>query len=497
MGASASSEEVAKKMASLGEEGAYGGVSAAVRRFDLCGSFLVEAPEGEIEDFLLSRCPALDGVQRRRLLFELDCMKRRERKEAEKICAASNSSDERPESLSDDDDRLVLHQKERWRDEGSKYLGVDVERVVWDERGTKRVRARGKIVAWCSAKDSTFLDEHGRKAPLWRASLENVDDVIELEEHEVLAAAAEYEAGLVERAARVVEQSSKRRQRIASVPQPAKRRHDVIVSSAPADKPPPPPPPPDKPEPQQPAKKRGRPRKVVPLAELPPPPDRVVRLPQQTPERRFEEADAVDWDRRKKPRREMLTISEAYEEDEPQPQQQQQQHHHHKPARPRRSLAGRRACRGCHQTPCARSQVQCFYGVETANGKYIAKGDFAARFATPLEAARRYDMLCKDEPRNFDGDDLEQLAFERSFVATSLAPPEGDLDEGEQVTRDGLSWYVCRDEDTLADICTGRNLDLDKILAVNQRCPHFKIGHKLTSKSKLKRFTRVLLAPLL
>mmetsp|Transcript_14804 Transcript_14804/g.46538 ORF Transcript_14804/g.46538 Transcript_14804/m.46538 type:complete len:107 (+) Transcript_14804:251-571(+) len=106
-------------------------------------------------------------------------------------------------------------------------------------------------------------------------------------------------------------------------------------------------------------------------------------------------------------------------------------------------------------------------------------------------------MLCKDEPRNFDGDDLEQLAFERSFVATSLAPPEGDLDEGEQVTRDGLSWYVCRDEDTLADICTGRNLDLDKILAVNQRCPHFKIGHKLTSKSKLKRFTRVLLAPLL
>lgn len=536
------------------------GVSDAVVRFDLSGAFLVDAPSDELEDFLLSRCPALAGVQRRRILFELDCMKRREQKEAEKICNSSNSSDEKESTHASSDDecekedttKKFQSMKERWRDEGSKYLGAEVERLVWDELGLSRIRARGKIVAWCSAKDSTFLDDKGRKAPLWRAAFDSINEVVELEEHEVIAAIAEHEASIVEDAVRKVEQASKRRQRLAAskilttpplapppLPLTKRPRFEVAVVSAPPSSSPPPPLQPLKvnnnEQPKDASgsshhhnnKKRGRPRKaieerfLIPASQQPPassslsleiPPSKLpLQLPTPPPKRHSEATLSLRW--HKKPRLEMLTTSEAYDGVRPalelpkalpkavdtvhqQPPPPSQTIH----KRPRRSLAGRRACRGCHHTPCARSHAACFVGVESANGKYIAKADpDHTRFATALEAARRYDML--DKGANFEADDHEQLLFEHDFVVKHRLEAPSLLDNGEEQVHDGAelhlngrTWYVCKDEDTLAEICAARRLDLDAILAANLRCAHFKAGPKLTPRSKLKRHTRVLLS---
>lgn len=501
MGAASSSTDVGHRIDTLGESGVYKDVSRAVKRCDLSGGFLLQADAQELEDFLVSRCPDLGEVERHRLLFELDCMKRREL--ADKACSSSEGKASSSSSLLSDEDNSNQHKtnlriKERWRDTGSKHVGSSVERLVWDEKGTFRVRARGRITAWCCAEDSTFLDANGRKAPLWRARFDNLDDLVELEEHEVIEAVAQHEASLTEDAVRLVETSTKRRQRLGDKkPLPAiqKKRHEVVVvqgrscpqvqtvSPQAAD-----------PLPKE-SKKRGRPRKSA--VNPTPPPVRIISgqttttrhlLPDQiSPRPRVTVVNKpLDW--RKKPRLEMLTASEAYDEDDGAPPTQGGEEEEDASSssssgvvvaaptstavtvvgskrkaassagcvvpRTRRGAAGRKNCRGCHQYPCAKSCI------------------FTLVDSTKLDEALAAGLGRRDSAR-----------------------PDDVIDEGSEIVDvDGRKWYVCRDEDTLADVCASRNLDVDTLLAVNERSPQFKVGHKLTPKSKLKRYTRLLLS---
>lgn len=505
MGAAASAEEVAATVVELGPEAAFGTVADLVKRFDFSGGFLLEAPAEEIGDFLVSRCPQLAALERSRVMYELDCVKRQKKKKAQQeeddppmesslspTCSESQQQLTISEDSSSEDDDKGSNgtTKERWRDEGSKYLGSAVERSLWDELGTSRVRSRGKIVAWCAAQDSHFLDDKGKKAPLWRATFEALGgETVELEEHEVLEAMAQFRASAVEDAVAKVHVASKKRQRVSP-----RARHEVIVVAAPVPAQPPsgkqqqhqrPPPPPQQPpdDAMEVPKKRGRPRKPPTVDENRPPSALPNQLP--SPPRRHE---TVSIACSKKPRLEMLTTSEAYESGRipaalpaKAPIAAKQLPPAPPTTRPRRSLAGKRSCRGCHHAPCARTHPACFVGVEATNGKYVASGDWT-RYATPLEAARRYEML--HPGANFEVGDPDQKAFEASFRESG--------DEGADVQ----TWYLAgQDEEALDLVCQKHHLE--KVIAANLKTchlKHVKSPHKLTPKSKLKRDARLLVS---
>mmetsp|Transcript_11701 Transcript_11701/g.35081 ORF Transcript_11701/g.35081 Transcript_11701/m.35081 type:complete len:781 (-) Transcript_11701:1291-3633(-) len=230
MGQASSSEMVSEKLRALGEGGAYAVVAEAVGRFDLSGAFLVEANEDELEDFLVSRCPKLEAVQRRRVLFELDCMKRRE--EAIRVgdyeslsgsssCGCSSSTTESSDNGSSfsfnedasDEQSGCPHHREAWRTEGPR-VGAKVEKLAWDDLGLEQSVRRGEIVAYCAAEDSTFPSLKSPVA-LWRARFEDLEDCVELDESEVALAVAQYERAILDQARSDVK-PTRGRQRIAS-----------------------------------------------------------------------------------------------------------------------------------------------------------------------------------------------------------------------------------------------------------------------------------------
>lgn len=73
--------------------GGYATVADAAVKYDLSGAFLVEAPTEELEDFLLARCGGLESTQRRRVLSEVDALKRRERLEPRGVSPSDEDSD--------------------------------------------------------------------------------------------------------------------------------------------------------------------------------------------------------------------------------------------------------------------------------------------------------------------------------------------------------------------------------------------------------------------
>lgn len=167
MGLTASKDEVAKSIASYGLP--YSKVCELVIRFNLSGPDLVSCEPSEVTDFLLSRCPSLGSIERRRLLWELDCLQRKQ------------SSEEPLYSL-----------KEQWSPAGP-HVGRGVQHEIWDDTGQRRHRARGKVVAYCSPGNSTFV-KGGKVAALWRAQFDGVSDLVEMEAHEVDLAVRSYEA---------------------------------------------------------------------------------------------------------------------------------------------------------------------------------------------------------------------------------------------------------------------------------------------------------------
>ena len=213
MGQGSSCEAVAGKLRSLGEGGAYECVAAACSRFDLSGAFLLDASEEELEDFLVSRCPKLEALQRRRVLFELDCMKRREAaiRISDESSSESNFSAD-VETADDDSSGGVSptwsgpekQQREAWRTEGP-LVGADVERELWDDLGVAKTARRGVVVAYCAAEDSTFLNADGVPVALWRARFESLEDCVELDEDEVRDAVSQYEQSILDQARKVYE----------------------------------------------------------------------------------------------------------------------------------------------------------------------------------------------------------------------------------------------------------------------------------------------------
>jgi len=73
--------------------GGYATVADAAVKYDLSGAFLIEAPTEELEDFLLARCGGLESTQRRRVLSEVDALKRRERLEPRGVSPSDEDSD--------------------------------------------------------------------------------------------------------------------------------------------------------------------------------------------------------------------------------------------------------------------------------------------------------------------------------------------------------------------------------------------------------------------
>mmetsp|Transcript_13423 Transcript_13423/g.20033 ORF Transcript_13423/g.20033 Transcript_13423/m.20033 type:complete len:168 (-) Transcript_13423:10-513(-) len=164
MGQNSSSMEVADKVRGLGA--VYESVAEAIVRFDMSGQFLIEAAVFEISDFLVSRYPGLDNVQRQRLLYELDCLKRRE----DASTWVSDSENEEEDEYPPFKKRNIVTPRnsvdEKWKRHGSKYIGAQLERKVYD--GPKLVHRRGLVVEYCAPKDSLFKNAQGESVALWR-----------------------------------------------------------------------------------------------------------------------------------------------------------------------------------------------------------------------------------------------------------------------------------------------------------------------------------------
>jgi len=184
MGQNSSSMEVADKVRGLGA--VYESVAEAIVRFDMSGQFLIEAAVFEISDFLVSRYPGLDNVQRQRLLYELDCLKRRE----DASTWVSDSENEEEDEYPPFKKRNIVTPRnsvdEKWKRHGSKYIGAQLERKVYD--GPKLVHRRGLVVEYCAPKDSLFKNAQGESVALWRAQFQGLNETIELEESELLKA---------------------------------------------------------------------------------------------------------------------------------------------------------------------------------------------------------------------------------------------------------------------------------------------------------------------
>ncbi|KAH8062822.1 hypothetical protein JL720_13193 [Aureococcus anophagefferens] len=234
MGVASSSEQISERLRSLGDGGGYATVADAAVKYDLSGAFLVEAPTEELEDFLLARCGGLESTQRRRVLSEVDALKRRERLEprgvspsdedsdkdelAPSAASSGDEADDAPPPHPDDDDddaegldhgerhRVVYSEDEEsgdddddasleveangeaWSRRGHAWLGRYVSRLLWNADGACRERATGVLVAWC---ERSAWEVDGEARPLWRAAFEGCGDLVELDKDDV-------EAGFVE-----------------------------------------------------------------------------------------------------------------------------------------------------------------------------------------------------------------------------------------------------------------------------------------------------------
>mmetsp|Transcript_2543 Transcript_2543/g.8533 ORF Transcript_2543/g.8533 Transcript_2543/m.8533 type:complete len:173 (-) Transcript_2543:529-1047(-) len=99
-----------------------------------------------------------------------------------------------------------------------------------------------------------------------------------------------------------------------------------------------------------------------------------------------------------------------------------------------------------------------------------------------------------DDDVGDDGAESQADSDSSSSKSDVVDAPGGRADCGSVLEdADGRSWYVARDEETIADICKVRAIDAAQALAANLRASHFLVGPKLTLKSKLKHHTRVLL----
>lgn len=72
----------------------------------------------------------------------------------------------------------------KWQDFDSVYLGHEVLRTPGGR--AQRAAKRGKITAWAPKESSSFVDDAGQHAPLWKVEYEDAsEDEEELEEQEV------------------------------------------------------------------------------------------------------------------------------------------------------------------------------------------------------------------------------------------------------------------------------------------------------------------------
>ena len=217
-------------------------MAKAAVQHNITGRFLLETPTEQLEDLLRSRCSALETVQKKRVMYEIDRLRQQaagqspQRSESEEdapsedasslsgeitpapkqggllsrffgersldgprvedLAAAScrpptpeadewdSSDDECASEKSFEDERTG----ERWRTSGSRFIGRHVSLMVWDPRGEERNRRQGVVVSYCGDVDQTC-----GCSKLWRARVEDCDECVELDEKEVREATDAWE----------------------------------------------------------------------------------------------------------------------------------------------------------------------------------------------------------------------------------------------------------------------------------------------------------------